>query len=83
MKIEENWADVFIYIIEFKPLSNLRELKKITRTIVIEEELSIEEVKELFLKKVSGIDTITFIDFLDDGWHLKKKSCSKEMLLTE
>ncbi|MGO2964266.1 MAG: hypothetical protein ACTIDE_16815 [Carnobacterium maltaromaticum] len=48
MKIEENWADVFIYIIEFKPLSNFRELKKITRTIVIEEELSIEEVKELF-----------------------------------
>jgi len=42
-----------------------------------------KEVKELFLKKVSGIDTITFIDFLDDGWHLKKKSCSKEMLLTE
>lgn len=28
MKIEENWADVFIYIIEFKPLSNFRELKK-------------------------------------------------------
>ena len=52
MKIEENWADVFIYIIEFKPLSNFRELKKITRTIVIEEELSIEEVKELFLKNI-------------------------------
>lgn len=29
MKIEENWADVFIYIIEFKPLSNFRELKKL------------------------------------------------------
>lgn len=83
MEIEENWTDVFIYIIEFKPISNFRELKKITRTIVIEEELTIEEVKELFLKRVSGIDTITFIDFLDDGWRLKKKIGATEILLTE
>lgn len=74
MQIEENWADVFIYIIEFKPISKAKKLDKITRTIVIEEELTISEVEELFLQHVSGVEKIIFIDYLDDAWSLKKKT---------
>ncbi|WP_413518029.1 hypothetical protein [Carnobacterium maltaromaticum] len=70
MKIEQHWRDCAIYYVRFTIKNN--EIRNIHRTIIVEENLGVEEIKELVMNQFPNVEKILHLDHVDDALITKR-----------
>lgn len=66
MRIETNWKDVSIYFVEFKVMTKEGQTMKLRRTLVFDDYIKEEVVKNVISNKFSNVCSIDYIELYDE-----------------